>query len=61
MDIKDIIEEKRILEKKIRDMLLEFSNKTSLCVDGVRFEMDKEYNGKFSCTAVRVNLIIDDY
>ena len=60
MDIKEIKEQKSVLEAKIRDLLIEFSTNTTLCVDSIRFEMSENYLGKFSCTSVRVDIRLDD-
>jgi len=60
MDIEQIRRERRALGNNIRDLLIEFSNKTSIEVKDVRFAMadESQTDGRceFSCTSVGVDL-----
>ena len=68
MSIKETKELKRETETIIRNSLINFSNKTGLIVEDIRFNMMggctyKERGGKdvFSCTAVEIKVSIEDY
>jgi hypothetical protein len=60
MDIEQVRREKRALGNNIRDLLIEFSNKTNIGVKDIRFAMfdESQTDGRceFSCTSIGIDL-----
>lgn len=60
MDIKQVKKEKQLLEEKIKEMIVDFENRTECCITYIDIATKQSLGKKHDIMYVRVRTEIDD-